>query len=955
MPKLVIEKGPNKGETFTLTSQFKSVIIGRESSAHLKLSDTMTSRLHFKVESRTDGYYVIDTGSMNGTFVNGKRVEEKILKIGDMVQVGETLISFIGDKLDRVDDREGEIIGGYKIIERVGRGGMGTVYKATQISLNRIVALKLLSEEMVKDKNFINLFVDEARSAAQLNHPNIVQVYDVGRTANEVYYFSMEYLPGGSVQEILSKEKKLSPVKAAKIALDAAKGLEYAEKKGIVHRDIKPDNLMVAEDGNIKIGDLGLAKSLRTPSRNELEGSVMGTPHYLAPEQAQGKPVDHRADIYALGSTYYRMLAGVTPYTGSSVKEIIIKKLRENPVPLKQISPSTPDEVVAIVEKMMQREAADRYQSATQIIPELAKLINAGETPSERKSSAKKETAIRSTAKSSKMIYAIIAAVVLVGLIAIFALINKKPAGNTNPVGGNKPPVIDKTSSELQQKLASQYLREAQSYEQDQLNPDNPGAIQHNIALYERIPKECPNSTLVSQANANIARLKETLHQLNLKLEKKKFENEGQETFNALNKNIEQKLNEIIRALNTADVSSLIDGFSEELNQMSEKYTNTPAAEQAKNRKNELDEWYTRFSRAEEEYTKIEKEVREHVRNKHFNLGLKLAQNFPKNPNYKNTIYDKMADDLILYVEKETEIAFGYLLTQVDDLLNKKSFTEAKNVLTTASDSFGIPLLESKIKEKIQQINALLEEQAITNLSEDRKKDEAKFPPLFVNNLWYLQIGQFQSINLSSGESLFKSKEFQERWEEAKEAVTLEKNILEEFVTRLKDSRMNARLFRGKYLQTADEKGLMTSIDTNPTSPNTMVFKWEDVTAQEWYTLIRAGWGLSKKNELELGVLCLRRGYMEKEASECFANALTDSKLEQTAVKYQKMIKADKKNRTKEAEAIFNYGAKLLNEKKNSEALIAFSLIKSRYSDTKFYKANEQSIKSNIQQSKQPH
>ncbi|MFH1227416.1 MAG: FHA domain-containing serine/threonine-protein kinase [Planctomycetota bacterium] len=953
MPKLVIEKGPNKGETFTLSSQFKTGIVGRESTAQLKLTDTMTSRIHFKIESRMDGYYLIDSGSMNGTFVNGTRVQEKLLKIGDMIQVGETLISFIGDKLDKVNDREGEIIGGYKIIERIGRGGMGTVYKATQISLNRIVALKLLSEEMVKDKTFINLFVDEARSSAQLNHPNIVQVYDVGRTANEVYYFSMEYLPGGSIQELLAKEKKLSPLKAAKIALDTAKGLEYAEKKGIVHRDIKPDNLMVAEDGTVKIGDLGLAKSLRSPSRNELEGSVLGTPHYLAPEQAQGKSVDHRADIYALGATYYRMLAGVTPYIGNSVKEIIIKKLKEDPTPLKNVAPDTPDEVAAIVDKMMRRNVVDRYQSATQIIPDLTKIISGPKEPAEKKEEPEKEIAASLPKESPKIIYAIIAAIVLVGLITTFMLFNKKPANTNNRVV--KPPVIDKNSAELQQKLASQYLREAQSYEQDKLNPDDPIAIKENIGLYERIPKECPNSTMVSQANDHIARLKKTLEQLKLTLEKKKFEKEGQDEFEALNTGIEQKHREIIRTRNTADVFTFIDSALGDLDKLAEKYAGTPAASLAKNRKKELDNWYARFSQAEEAYSKIEKEVREHVDNKHFGLGLRLIQGFCKNSTYKDSIYDKKAEQLIQDVEKDAFIALSYLFTQFDDLMDKKSYTEAKALLVTAVDSFGIPQLENQINEKIKQVNKLIDEQALSNYETERKNDEAKFPLLNISNLWYLQIGQFNKINLKPGKSIFHSKDYQITWDTVNEAIILEKSILEEFAGRLNDARLNSRLFRGKYLRSADEKGLMASIDIDPTSPNTMVFKWEDLSALELHDLIRAGWLLTKKNELELGVLCLKRGYLDEKANNCFTNALSEPTLEPTVIRYQTMIKSDKKNRFKEAEKIYAFGTGLLADKQYLDALLAFSVIKSRFNDTKFYKDNEQSIKSNIQQCKQAH
>jgi serine/threonine protein kinase len=142
---------------------------------------------------------------------------------------------------------------------------MGTVYKAEQVDLQRIVALKVISEEHTKDKDFVDLFIHEARAAAKLNHPNIVQVYDVKRH-NEYYYFSMEFVSGGSVQEILNKQKKISADQSVQMVLDAARGLDYAHKKGIIHRDVKPDNLMIAETGMIKIGDMGLARGLEEKS-----------------------------------------------------------------------------------------------------------------------------------------------------------------------------------------------------------------------------------------------------------------------------------------------------------------------------------------------------------------------------------------------------------------------------------------------------------------------------------------------------------------------------------------------------------------------------------------------------------------------------------------------------------------------------------------------------------------
>ena len=943
MPKLIIEKGPNKGETFTLTSQFRTVLVGRESSAHLKLTDTMTSRLHFKVESRTDGFYLLDMESMNGTFVNGKRVSEKLLKMGDMIQIGETLISFIGDKLDRKDDRADEIIGGYKIIERIGRGGMGTVYRATQISLNRIVALKLLSEEMVKDKNFINLFVEEARSAAQLNHPNIVQVYDVGRTANEVYYFSMEYLPGGSVQELLAKDKKLAPAKAAKIVLDAAKGLEYAEKKGIVHRDIKPDNLMVAEDDNIKICDLGLAKSLKTPSKSEMEGGILGTPHYLAPEQAQGKPVDHRADIYALGATFYRLVAGITPYSGSSVKEIILKKLKEEPLPLKEAAADMPEKVVTIVERMMKRNMEDRYQSATQIIPDVTDLLNDLESPGDKKVSAK---AVKLSKPSSKAIPLIIAAGVI-AVLAVLGLLFKNSISPpiTKPTG---PIPHDNTAIE---KLAAQYFKEADTFEKTQMNADDAVSIQRAIDLYERIPKECPKSTKVIEAEANSTRLKEAIVQLAIKQERMRYEKGALDAFDTINKDIEENYNRFVKTGSVTDVPKFMEKSLAELAQIEEKYPGTPAADSAAQKKINWEQWYDRFKQASDAFEKTEKEVKDQIDNEQFRRTYKLIDVFAKNPVYKNTGYDTRVNDLIRKVDEKAGIAFKYLMKRVDDLIRQKTFDEAKKLLTSAAGSFGIAQLEKQIQEKIETVDRLLEDQQIMDTELKAKLDEENFQVMIIPLLWDLHTGQFKNINIRAADSLFVTREYQEKWQEIIEQVSLEKNILAEFAERLNNNKLVARLHKNKYLMSADERGVVASINDKPNT-NSMTFKWEDLATSDWYNLIRNGWELTKKNKVELGVLCMKRGGLIDEAGACFTGAINDPDAGALAEKYQKFLEGEKKRREKEAKQIYQQGESLFKDNKKPDALLAFSLLKYRYGSTRYYDKNETDIKNYIIQCK---
>lgn len=231
MPKLLVEKGPNKGQALAL-GDLSLCVIGREPGCQFVLNDSNVSRKHCELVKTFDVWKLRDLGSRNGTHLNGKRVEgEREIAIGDRIQTGEILISFLDDREEK--DRGGLIgqrLGGYRIQERLGRGGMGTVYKANQIALNREIALKVLSPDLVNDGVFRSLFIAEARSAASLNHGNIVQVHDVG-IENGLHFFSMEFMPNGSVQDLLQREGRLPPARALRIAMDAAAGLAYAERK----------------------------------------------------------------------------------------------------------------------------------------------------------------------------------------------------------------------------------------------------------------------------------------------------------------------------------------------------------------------------------------------------------------------------------------------------------------------------------------------------------------------------------------------------------------------------------------------------------------------------------------------------------------------------------------------------------------------------------------------------
>jgi serine/threonine protein kinase len=362
---ILIEKGRGKGKAFPLAGRTKTCF-GRDSSCDVCFEDALASRQHFCIQQQDGKFLLVDLGSRNGTHVNGEPVTEHPLSFGDLIVAGDTVFSFVEeDEAKARGELVGKTIAGYRVQERLGRGGMGVVYLASQLSLGRAVALKILSSRLTRDPALERRFVEEARSAGRLNHPNIVRVDDVGEYLG-LHYMAMEYLAGGSMEDLLNHTDRILPVGALSMVQDVAKGLQYAESQGIVHRDIKPDNLMLDGDGRVKICDLGIAIFLNTT--RQAEGNAVGTPHYMAPEQAMGKPLDHRADIYALGCTLYRMLSGQMPFTGATYKEIIKKQVSYQPPALHTFVEEVSPKLSQLVERMMAKSPADRPANATELL-----------------------------------------------------------------------------------------------------------------------------------------------------------------------------------------------------------------------------------------------------------------------------------------------------------------------------------------------------------------------------------------------------------------------------------------------------------------------------------------------------------------------------------------------------------------------------------------------------------
>jgi len=264
-------------------------------------------------------------------------------------------------------------LGHYDIVAELGRGGMGVVYKGHETSLNRYVAIKVLADALAHDESVKERFLREARSMAALNDPHIIQIYFIGEDDGQTY-FVMEFVDGESLGSVLKRETKLTPEQAAKVIHQTAQGLATAHDKGVIHRDIKPGNLMLTSRGMVKIADFGIALSTQDFSKKLTStGEFVGTPGYLSPEVCQGKPVDQRSDIFSLGIVLFECLAGRMPFTDESPLGLMLEVVKAQIPDVCSLNKDVDAELSRILSKMVAKEPADRYQSCQELIADLHK------------------------------------------------------------------------------------------------------------------------------------------------------------------------------------------------------------------------------------------------------------------------------------------------------------------------------------------------------------------------------------------------------------------------------------------------------------------------------------------------------------------------------------------------------------------------------------------------------
>jgi eukaryotic-like serine/threonine-protein kinase len=268
----------------------------------------------------------------------------------------------------------------YRLIEQIGSGGMAVIYKAQDMELNRLVTVKVLRPSLVSDPEFLMRFKREAQAAANLSHPNIVIVYDVGQDGPKTHYIVMEYVPGQDLKKLIRARGSFEVDAALSIIIEVCKGVGYAHRAGLVHCDVKPQNILITPDNRIKVTDFGIARAL-TGTAPEVEDVVWGSPHYFSPEQAAGETPTPASDVYSIGVVLFELLTGRLPFTGSDYRDLALAHMKEQPPSILDLNPALPMELDRIIRKVLSKEPSTRYRTADQLGRILEKYLEEGQQP----------------------------------------------------------------------------------------------------------------------------------------------------------------------------------------------------------------------------------------------------------------------------------------------------------------------------------------------------------------------------------------------------------------------------------------------------------------------------------------------------------------------------------------------------------------------------------------------
>ena len=325
----------------------------------------------------------------------------------------------------------------YHLVEEIGQGGMAVVYRGEDILLGRVVAIKVLRPHYAGDEEFLGRFHHEAQAAANLAHPNIVGIYDIGQD-DDRHYLVMEYVAGRSLKELITAEAPLPVQRALDLAIQICAAVGHAHQAGIVHRDVKPQNVLVTEEDRVKVADFGIAKALAAASATET-GVVLGTARYLSPEQAAGEPATPASDVYALGLILYEMLTGRPPFESESSVGLAMKHLQETPLPLHELTPHVPPAVERMVERAMAKDPAARYATAEELGQALRDLRRWGEevTAVQRPVTERAPSSRRAAAEGGRdrlgLLLGLVALLAVVGLIPLWVAVYGRYVRTSQP------------------------------------------------------------------------------------------------------------------------------------------------------------------------------------------------------------------------------------------------------------------------------------------------------------------------------------------------------------------------------------------------------------------------------------------------------------------------------------------------------------------------------------------
>jgi eukaryotic-like serine/threonine-protein kinase len=329
-----------------------------------------------------------------------REIQRKIEELGIKAKpLGDVLLErgkLEKDAFDRVSSHLAKIaladrIKGYKLLKRLGKGSMGTVYKAQQLSLDRVVAVKILAPHLQKNTKFVSRFIKEAKVLARLNHPNIVQCIDVG-CSEGLYYLAMEYCDGPTVLDLIRRGGRMDEERATRIILQVSCALEHAYEHHVLHRDIKPDNIMIVANGVAKLCDLGLVKDLQAGGESTDTGATLGTANYISPEQARGdEDIDVRSDIYSLGAAFYHMVTGATPFSNPNPAVVMVSHINDMPLTPIERCPHLRSDTSSVIMKMLRKNRADRQQTPHELSADLEDLLGHLETGTRAPAGAKKK------------------------------------------------------------------------------------------------------------------------------------------------------------------------------------------------------------------------------------------------------------------------------------------------------------------------------------------------------------------------------------------------------------------------------------------------------------------------------------------------------------------------------------------------------------------------------------